>query len=147
MSEDRLDHALGELRAEDADAATLAAVRARVWATLSTTEAAGCVEFRPDFRAYAAGPLTSSRRLLVDDHLSRCPACRTVLADIKGERRVIAMPRRSASRSSKWAGLAAAAAIVLSIVYAGRDTLDAWMAPGGPRATVVSLQGGVYRLA
>jgi len=147
MSEDRLDQALGEMRAEDVDAATLDAARARVWATLSTTDGVGCVEFRPDFRAYAAGTLTSSRRLLVEDHLSRCPACRNALADLKGERRVIAMPRRSASRWTTWAGLAAAAAILLSVGYAGRGTLDAWMAPGGARATVVSIHGGVYRLA
>ena len=43
--------------------------------------------------------------------------------------------------------LAAAAALVLSVLYLGRDTLDAWMAPGGPRATVVSASGGLYRLS
>jgi hypothetical protein len=35
---------------------------------------------------------------------------------------------------------------MLSIVYLGRDTLDAWMAPGGPRATVVSASGTLYRM-
>ena len=34
----------------------------------------------------------------------------------------------------------------MSVLYLGRDTLDAWMAPGGPRATVVSASGGLYRL-
>jgi hypothetical protein len=42
--------------------------------------------------------------------------------------------------------LAAAAALVLAITYAGRDRIDAWMAPGGPRATVVSATGSVYAL-
>ncbi len=46
----------------------------------------------------------------------------------------------------RWGTLAAAAALVLSVVYLGRGTIDAWMAPGGPRATVVSATGGLYRL-
>jgi hypothetical protein len=43
--------------------------------------------------------------------------------------------------------MAAAAAVVLTVLYAGRGTLDRLMAPGGPRATVVSVNGGMYRLA
>ena len=64
---------------------------------VTNAAAAGCVEFRPDLRAYMSGNLTGARRLLLEDHLSRCTACRTALADLKGERRVIAMPRRSAA--------------------------------------------------
>ena len=84
--------------------------------------------------------------MLLEDHVSRCAACRAALAEMKGERRVIAMPQRSSSRWRRWGTLAAAAALVLSVLYLGRDTLDAWMAPGGPRATVVSASGGLYRL-
>ena len=43
--------------------------------------------------------------------------------------------------------LAAAAALLIAVVYVGRDTIDAMMAPGGPRATVVSAEGGLYRVA
>ena len=32
--------------------------------------------------------------------------------------------------------------------FAGvRDTIDGWMAPSGPRATVVAASGGLYRLS
>ena len=85
--------------------------------------------------------------MLLEDHVSRCTACRTALAEMKGERRVIAMPQRSSSRWRRWGALAAAAALVFSVLYLGRDSLDAWMAPGGPRATVVSASGGLYRLS
>jgi hypothetical protein len=68
------------------------------------------------------------------------------MAEMKGERRVIAMPQRSSSRSVRWGTLAAAAALILSVGYLGRGTIDAWLAPGGPRATVVSATGGLYRL-
>jgi len=146
MSEDRLDRALDEMRRETVDAGTLDAARARVWDKVTGAGVAGCAEFRSDFRPYLSGALTGSRRVLMEDHLSRCPACRTSMAELKGERRVIAMPQRSSSRSLRWGTLAAAAALVLSVVYLGRGTIDAWLAPGGPRATVVSASGGLYRL-
>src|SRR5262245_9375887 len=146
MSEDRLERALQEMTQEAGDAGTVEAARVRVWDKLTNAAAAGCAEFRPDLRTYLSGTLTGGRRLLVEDHISRCSACRAALVDMKGERRVIAMPQRSSSRWRRWGSLAAAAALVLSVVYLGRDTIDAWMAPGGPRATVVSASGGLYRL-
>ena len=43
--------------------------------------------------------------------------------------------------------LAAAAALLFAVPYLGRDAIDGMMAPGGPRATVVSADGGLlYRL-
>ena len=146
MSEDRLEEALQGMREESVDAATLAAARARVREALSGAAVAGCTEFRPDLSSYLAGTLTGSRRLLMEDHLSRCPACRASLAELKGERRVIPMPQRAASRPIRWSALAAAAALVLSVLYLGRGTIDTWLAPGGPRATVVSASGGLHRL-
>ena len=148
MSEDRLERALQEMRQEDVDAATLEAARARVWDKVTNAAGAGCAEFRPDFRAYLSGELGGSRRVLMEDHLSRCPACRASMAGMKGERRVVAMPQRSRSSSRwvRWGSLAAAAALLLAVLYLGRDAIDAMMAPGGPRATVVSADGGLYRL-
>ena len=56
------------------------------------------------------------------------------------------MPQRSSSRWMRWGSLAAAAVVVLSVLYLSRDAIDAMMAPGGPRATVVAASGGLYRL-
>jgi hypothetical protein len=148
MSEDRLERALEEMRQEDVDAATLEAARARVWETVSNASGTTCGEFRPQFRAYVSGELAATRRVLLEDHLSRCPACRAALAAMRGESRVIAMPQRSrrSSRLVRWGSLAAAAVLVLSVLYLSRGAIDAMMAPGGPRATVVSATGGLYRL-
>jgi ferric-dicitrate binding protein FerR (iron transport regulator) len=146
MSEDRLERALVEMTEESVDSGTLEGARARVWEKVRSAGSATCAEFRQDFHAYLANDLGVSRRMLVDDHLSRCPGCRTRLAELKGERTIVAMPRRSSSRWVQWGGLAAAAAVLLSILYLGRDSIDAMMAPGGPRATVVSVDGGLYKL-
>ena len=146
MSENRLDRALEEMKREDVDAGTLEAARARVWDEVAKAAGTGCAEFRPDFRAYLNGALGGSRRVLMEDHLSRCPACRASMAEMKGERRVVVMPQRSPSRWVRWGTLAAAAAIILAVLYVGRGAIDAMMAPGGPRATVASVAGGLYRL-
>jgi hypothetical protein len=146
MSEDRLDEALQEMTRETADASALDAARARVWEKLASTAVSGCAEFRPDLSSYVSGALRGGRRLLLEDHISRCPACRIAIAEMKGERRVVAMPQRSSSRWRRWVPLAAAAALIASVMYLGRDAIDTWMAPGGPRATVASISGGVYGL-
>jgi hypothetical protein len=147
MSEDHLERALQEMKDEDVDTDTLEAARARVWGKVTNAGSANCADFRQDFRSYLGNELGASRRTLVEDHLSRCPSCRASIAEMKGEKLHVAMPVRSSSRRAQWAGLAAAAALVLSVLYLGRDGIDSMMAPGGPRATVVSAGGGVYRLA
>ncbi len=109
-----------------------------------------------DFHAYLVNELAGSRRILVEDHLSRCLGCRARIAEMKGERPIVAMPRGlprrslgeggSSSRWVQWGTLAAAAALLFAVLYLGRDAIDGMMAPGGPRATVVSADGGLYRL-
>jgi hypothetical protein len=147
MSEDRLEQALGEMKRETVDAATLEGVRVRTWNAMTNAAAAGCSEFQADLSSYLSGTLGGGRRLLLEDHIGRCLTCRAALLDMKGARHVIAMPQRGPSRWRRWGSLAAAAALVFSVMYLGRDSIDAWMAPGGPRATVVSVNGGLYRLA
>ena len=90
MSEDRLEQALDEMRQEPVAPATLEAARARVWGEIASFAGTTCAEFRPEFAPYISGALAGPRRLLLDDHLSRCPACRAAMAAIRGERRVIA---------------------------------------------------------
>ena len=147
MSDDRLERALQEMTAEDVDSGTLQAARARVWDKLTTADRATCAEFQQDFAALLSGQLGGSRRLLVDDHLSRCPACRSRIAGMKGERTAIGMPQRSSSQWTRWGAMAAAAAVLVAALYLGGDSIDAIMGPRGARATVVSAEGGLYRLA
>ena len=146
MSEDRLERALQEMKEDDVDAGTLESARGRVWNKLTDAGSATCAEFRQDLSAYLRKELGASRQLLVADHLSRCAQCRARLAEMKGERPIAAMPQRSSSRWVRWAALTAAAAVLFAVLYIGRDAIDGMLAPGGPRATVVSANGGVYRL-
>jgi hypothetical protein len=147
MAEDRLERALQEMKEEDVDAGTLDAARARAWEKVTGTGSATCAEFRQDFRVYLGNELWSSRRILLEDHLSRCPGCRARIAEMKGERTIVAMPLRSSSGWVRRGALVAAAAGLFAVLYLGRDAIDGMLAPGGPRATVVSADGGLYRLA
>jgi hypothetical protein len=135
------------MRDEDVHPATLEGARARVWQKVKNAGTTTCTELSEDFPAYLANDLGAGRRVLIEDHLSRCPACRTSMSELRGERRVLAMPLRPSTRWMRYGTTAAAAALVVSILYLGRGTIDAWMAPGGPRATVVSATGGLYRLS
>jgi hypothetical protein len=152
MTEDRLERALQEMKEEDIDAGTLEAARQRVWESVAVAGSATCAEFRPDFHAYLVNELGGARRILVEDHLGRCSRCRAQIAELKGDRKIVAMPRRTSSRTMRLGAparvraLVAAAALLLGALYLGRDAIDGMMAPGGPRATVVSVNGGLYRV-
>ncbi len=146
MSEDRLEKALEAMKSESVNPDELAGTRARVWERLKLHGTAACAEFQPGFREYLDGRLAGNRRLLMEDHLSRCPQCRTQLSVLKGDQKVIAMPQRRVSWWPRWGTWAAAAALVLAALYLGRDRIDTLLAPAGARATVASLSGGLYRL-
>src|SRR5688572_29649774 len=119
MSEDRLERALQEMRAEGVDPDRIEDARARVWEKVVNAGSAVCAEFRPDFAAYLGDQLGGSRRLLVEDHLSRCPSCRTRIAEMKGERTVAVMPVRSTSHWVRRGMLATAAGLLIGTVYVG----------------------------
>ena len=146
MSDDRLDQILNEMKNESVPAEEVAAARARVWQKLAGADSALCTEFRASLPEYAAGGLESSRRLLLEDHLSRCTGCRRAMAEMHGMRKVEPMPavrRRALPVWSRWAIAAGVAALAL---YLGRGPLDTALAPSGPRATVVNVAGGLYKL-
>lgn len=143
MSEDRLEKALQAMREENASPDQLAGARDRVRERLENPGAALCSEFQPDFRDYLDGRLAATRRLLIEDHLSRCAACRAQLAREKGEGKVYAIPRRR-TVLPKWAAWVAAAAVLFAAVYLGRGSLDRLLAPRGARATVASLSGELH---
>src|SRR5689334_11741260 len=110
MSQD-LEKAINDMRDEPLDQTTLEAARARVWNQLANAGEGTCGEFRPELPAYVSGALGGGRRVLLEDHLTRCPACRAALAELRGTRTVVAMPKRTSLHRTRWLGLAAAAAL------------------------------------
>ena len=146
MSEDRFEQLLNEMRAESAQPEEFEAAKARVWEKLSQAESAVCAEFSADLSAYAKGSLTDARRLLVEDHLSRCPACRRAMAEERGQATVVTMPAAKRRPLPQWSRWAMAAGVALVLLYAGRDRIDSALAPSGPRATIETVDGSLYKL-
>lgn len=146
MNDKLFDKLLKEIRDEEASAEQVAAAQERVLQRLAGSTSLACAEIRPQLADYAAGNLNESRRLLIDDHLSRCLECRHALAEVKGKKKVVVMPRKRSFHRTGWMRWAAVAAVVLMAIYLGKGYIDSWMAPSGPSATIVSLSGDLYRL-
>lgn len=146
MTEERFDEILKEMREETAATEQVNAARDRVWQHIAGATSLACAEFRPEFGDYLAGRLADSRRMLVDDHLGRCGECRRALGEAKGERQVVSMPPTRRLAWSGWTRWAVAAGVALVGLYIGRGRIDTALAPSGPRATVVSVSGALYRL-
>jgi hypothetical protein len=143
MSENRLEKAIEAMKNETFDPEEIESAQKRVRRKLEG-DTPVCEEFRQDFQDYVHEKLPATRKLLVEDHLSRCPNCRAYLAGLKGERKVAAMPERHAARWPRWATWAAIAAAALCALYLGRNNIDTLLAPRGPIATVASADGELY---
>jgi hypothetical protein len=144
MSEDRLEKALEAIKDESVDRGQLEEARNRVWAKLEMPSAAACAEFESEIRNYMDSKLEEKRRLLMEDHLSRCPSCRARMAEQKGERKPVPIQSRRTVRMPKWIGWAAAAVLFIGALYAGRESVYSFVTQNSPRATVVSSTGGLY---
>lgn len=96
MSEDRLEKALEAIRSEQVNSEQLEEAAGRVREKLYGSSALLCSEFQNQFKEYLDGVLSPGRRLLLEDHLGRCPSCRTKLAGRKDERTTV--PFRPAGR-------------------------------------------------
>lgn len=145
MTDERFDQLLSEMRDEAAPAQDVSAACGRVWNKLSARSGA-CGEFQAELPAYLGGKLLESRRLLIEDHLGRCPSCRRAFAELKGERHAVEMPLFHRARRGNWSRWAIAAGLTFVALYLGRDRIDRALAPGGPRGTVESASGGLYFL-
>jgi ferric-dicitrate binding protein FerR (iron transport regulator) len=104
-----------------------------------------CAGFRAQFAAYREGSLGEARRMLLEDHLHSCVACRL---EYGGERKA-EVPSLSARRPKfvRWGvplALAATAAAVAIIVAPA--VFDRAFSPSGERATIASVDGSLFRL-
>ncbi len=159
MNNPDFDKVLDSVRNDVPDAQVMEAAAARVRSRLAT-EAGGpdvhvehlnsCADFRALMPGYRTQTLSEARRLLVEDHLHSCVACRRVFhgqpASVVSMSAVpvAAKPPRLSRKVVPWA---IAAAIVLAAAATMPPVFDRIMAPSGPRATVASVEGTLYRVS
>jgi hypothetical protein len=150
MSNQEFERVLNSIREEDpgVDVVEAAADRVRANLEMRTVDLGGrlnsCEDFRTLADAYREGTLTEARHMLVEDHLHSCVACRRFF---RGEQKptVVTMP---AKRSMVGVALpwAIAAAVVLVAGFTLPEYFNVLFAPSGPRATVASVDGELYRV-
>lgn len=147
MNDERFDQLLEQMRDEGAPPDQISDAKDRVWHRLTASQSPACEELRAELGAYVDGRLSEPRRLLIHDHVSRCLHCRHALAEIKGEPKLVSFPVEATRRWRRPTRWAIAAGIVLAVLYVGRSSIDSALAPGGPRATVVSVSGTLVDLS
>ena len=143
MTNQDFDHLLNSIREDTPSADTIEAAAQRVHEKLGTAGPNGlCSQFRADFEAYRAGTLPDARRMLLEDHLHSCVACRREYSGTGAS--VVTMPKRTPIAIRR-AGWAAAAAVVIGSIgiagYAFSPRIDRALAAAGPRGTVESVNG------
>lgn len=113
FNELQFDELIESMRQEDVPAEQWAGSRDRVWKQLAaeapelqvampTAAGALCDNFREQFAAYHDGTLSGARKLLMEDHLGRCPACRRALAQFEGRGpKVLTLARAHPTRAGR----------------------------------------------
>jgi len=143
MTNQDFDRLVNSVREDVPTAETIGAAAQRVHEKLGAAGSSGlCSQFRADFEAYRAGKLPDARRMLLEDHLHSCVACRREYSGASAS--VVVMPKRTPVAIRR-AGWAAAAAVVIGSIgiagYAFSPRIDRAMAAAGPRGTVESVNG------
>ncbi len=156
-----LDRAITEMRSNEPSSEILQAASDRVWNNIRQSESAGavdsihgCADVKQLLVQYQAGALPSAKSMLVEAHLHECVDCRHFAESGNGKASSAVsawkqeLPRmdspRLASQRYRWAMVAAAAVVLLISAYVLREQFFA--VPAGMRASIISLEGGMYRV-
>jgi hypothetical protein len=150
-----LDRAIAEMRAQEPSAEILQSSSERVWSNIRQSEASGvvdsihgCADVKKMLIQYQTGALPRAKSMLLEAHLHECVDCRRVAeAGSKNAGAVSAwkqeLPRMDAQRY-RW--VMAAAAVVFFVLGAYLLREQFFAAPAGMRASIISLEGGLYRV-
>jgi FecR-like protein/putative zinc finger protein len=156
MKRDLLDQVIADIRDEQIAREVIEGaadrVRGRILAPAAEGDGLhlirGCSDFQAVLPAYLAGDLSEPRRLLLEDHISSCVACRHVLeAARSGRTRTLARPQLSEKRLAPQWKWAVAASVGLIAGLSGWSLYrDLTPAPGS-RAVVKSVSGTLFAVA
>jgi hypothetical protein len=105
-----------------------------------------CEDFQSLIPAYRSGSLSASRKLLFEDHVNECVACRNTLKGVKPAptRAVYALrPQRLIMRPA----VLVAAAVLLVVALSQRNTIRDFVFPIDVHAVAESVSGGLFRVS
>lgn len=165
MSDHKFDRLLSEIRNEAIDDRVLAEASDRVWssisaspsAQLSTQKLGSCEDFQALIPAYLEKNLPEPRRLLFQDHVHQCVACRHAVEQARlGEMQIARGPAWQTDRQTDRQAMMAASGFpvwrwamgVAVVIVAGVATLALWNGsfPGQHmvRGSIQNVDGSLY---
>ena len=151
-----LNRAIAEMRAQEPSSEVLQAASDRAWNNIQQHDSAGpvdsirgCGDVRSLLIQRQAGALQEAKSMLVEAHLHECVDCRHFAES--GTRQASGavsawkqeLPRMDSQRY-RWVMAAAAMVIFVFAAYILREQFFA--VPAGMRASIISLEGGLYRV-
>ncbi len=160
QNQPNMDEILNSIRDEQADPAVVEGAANRVWARVSSLDQhaakiRGCADFQAMIPDWKEGRLADSRKVLLEDHIHECVACRKAAE----AGRVIQFPRLAASqapmvRKTMWQipamRMAMAAAMFAVLGIGGWRIVRSMLQIGarwvGSQATVQTADGQLFRL-
>jgi hypothetical protein len=161
MSDQKFDRLLSDIRNEQVDEQVVSQAGKRVWGAISGTPSAAlslhklrsCEDFQGLIPEYLGESLPEARRLLLEDHVHQCVACRHAVEQARaGELQPVWQPELSLAASAErrfpiwqWA-MGAAAAVVVAV--AGLALINGNF-PGQHvvRAAVQNVDGSLYAVS
>ncbi len=152
MSDKKFERLLSEIRNEKVDDRVVDQAGDRVWSSITATPAAehsmklrNCHDFQTLIPAYLEKTLPEARRLLFEDHVHQCVACRHAIEQARhGEVQPVWQPRFSSRRLPVWRWAMGAVAVV--VVAAATFGVLNGMFPGQHtvRGDVQNVDGSLY---
>ncbi|MBS1833985.1 MAG: FecR domain-containing protein [Acidobacteria bacterium] len=117
-----------------------------VSATSEVSRITGCADFRTLLASYADGTLPEARRMLVQDHLRECGACRRALDETRGLRpKVVPFEVNRPKKASNFQKWAIAAGMFAAVGTSSWGILK-YLLPGGSKgrnvASIQDVRGG-----
>jgi hypothetical protein len=153
MSDQKFDRLLSEIRNEHVDDRVVSQAGERVWNSISAAPAAelsmrklrSCDDFQTLIPAYLDKNLPESRRLLFEDHVHQCVACRNAVERARdGERQPVWQPKLASRGFLVWRWAMGAAAVI-AVGFASFAMLNGFF-PGqhAVRGAVQNVDGSLY---
>jgi hypothetical protein len=156
MSNRKFDQLLSDIRNENVDDRAASEAGERVWKSIAAKSAAElgssrrlqtCEDFEAIIPAYLNESLPETRRMLLEDHLHQCVACRHTLAKVRGELQPVWQPKASRKFFPAWnwaLGAAAAAAIAIAVLALTNGLV---LGQHAVRASVQNVDGSLYAVS
>jgi hypothetical protein len=157
MSDQKFDRLLSEIRNEHVDEQVISRASERVWSSITSSPAAdrsmhtlrGCEDFQALIPGYLDKNLPEARRLLFEDHVHQCVACRHTVGQARsGGLQPVWQIAKTAPRGFpvwRWA-MGASAVLVVAVASL---TLVNGLFPGqhAVRGAVLNVDGSLYAVS